>query len=50
MRLRAAIKAFGAPVDIDHFRDAVEEEPTDYDAIAAKKMAKYDAAHGWRPM
>ena len=35
--------------DIDHFR-GVEEEPSDYDAVAAKKMAKYDAAHGWHPM
>ena len=30
------------------FEVAMEEEPSDYDAVVATANAKYDAKHGWR--
>ena len=43
----AVTKAGGMPVGRVEFEDALEEEPSDYDAIVATANAKYDHKHGW---
>ena len=45
----AAKHAAGTPVTEENFRDAMEEEPTDFDKKTALKCAKYDRVHGWKP-
>ena len=45
----AAKHAAGMPVTEENFRDAMEEEPTDFDKKTAAKCVKYNRVHGWKP-
>jgi hypothetical protein len=44
----AVLRAGGIPVSRVDFELALDEEPSDYDAMVAKANAKYNALRGWK--
>jgi len=44
----AVLRAGMLPVVLQDFEDALEEEPSDYDAEVAKRNRDFNQKHGWR--
>ena len=44
----AVAYAHGQPVTYPDFEEAMETEPSDYDARVAARHAKFDKKFGWR--
>ena len=44
----AVLRAGVLPVTLADFEEALEEEPSDYDAEVAKRNRDFNKKHGWR--
>jgi len=44
----AMLRAGVLPVTLADFEEALEEEPSDYDAEVAKQNREFNQKHGWR--